>query len=65
MENFQAEELQSDLQDIINEYAGKDQMLGAVSEVVGKYQELTTDTLSGTSQKQNVRVPISYLEEEE
>ena len=65
MENFQAEELQSDLQDIINEYAGKDQMLGAVSEVVGKYQELTTDTLSGTSQKQNVRVPMSYLEEEE
>ena len=65
MENFQAEELQSDLQDIINEYAGKDQMLGAVSEVVGKYRELTTDTLSGTSQKQNVRVPISYLEEEE
>ena len=65
MENFQAEELQSDLQDIINEYAGKDQMLGAVSEVVGKYQELTTDTLSGTSQKQNVRVPSSYLEEEE
>ncbi len=65
MENFQAEELQSHLQDIINEYAGKDQMLGAVSEVVGKYQELTTDTLNGTSQKQNVRVPISYLEEEE
>lgn len=63
MEDFDGATLHHRLQEQIEGSINTSQLLSSSSQVLGKYQEFATDELRSTVQKDNVWIPLSYLDD--